>query len=1157
MAIYVLTTPLEIYSQALKIFPQAQGEVSINDEGVAKLTLILPQKISLSVSNRVDAKVFITKLEFLKYNLTLGPPYTVDLDPQSFSLGERLSHWHVFRRTMYDRPCEEAIVDYLTEPNAENEKVLRSLRLAPEDLDEKLEECDLNYFRKALEQIVRKGKRTIELETAFQTKYPNIRRMLYNECIEKLSVVSGKGILGELEKNVLTQILEGSLSVGALVKFALIDAHRPDVACTIIQQYRNVEGELDIDSLLADFKSQPNQEYAEKLYGSSQYEKWLDYYSKALLFYRELKVNLGVEFCSSKIIEGLINVKDDTLVLKGYTSVFSSYEKFVQEVCIKTDKALAIQVNRTDTAFVTLKNFLMIALYRNRYFLDILGAYQGQGGQMTSYSSSFSRLNLVDLTSQIATNFRKEWNEWGQALQSYSSNSPGQYQKILDFVECVVSRSIFLPRSCSWYDRMAKRYELKNIPEADPEVKQKIACHPVPSLASLPIALKQQLTAFPVDSLDCLLQLAKEVQVQDIINKTNKGEQTRLFSFIDSYIYKFSETSPITDILAANLTFSSIKSLLCLTFSKVTPSSIWELYKTYKEEKDILATEYHQADTSGILKAIDKLKKFINQFYVANQTIPALDYQALAIALLKDEALNQFLSQPEVVKQIAGFSAAAQVPSFDLATAEGSIQLFVSLQQLVLNLDNLDRIQTFHDLGVQLSHGNLPQVIELINNTLKLVLQLGDVINVYLKPLVFPVQMLALGPIAQLLRNSSKHKKFINQAIPSEHFFIDYKLLFESYTHDSQAMGRLTSPISKQIQSKNLGHYSFQGRMISEKTPQLGETFSNPDRASFQGCAFEGFSFEQAHFSDLSFRRVYLEGCSFLNATFEGVIRFSETYIDAETASTFLPALSQALLLKKVKIEGEKEIILINLEGKKNKIQPIPEELKMYIEEQRATWVSGYSDTYLPAFEDPSEPALTLRSPLLHVEEEPKLQQPGYFNNLLGGIGAIARYSASYLPTASIAHGYKALRSYYTSEVVAEDLAKDSKKEKKDCDAWRKELVSQIQTLRSEIENERLTQQNITEVLEDAQESLKVRVEEQKDRLETLENELAFIQKQQIAKEVISKQQETLLYHEKMQVRHVLQDFLNRALRRIAVHFSASKFSSINCSCSRESDIGV
>ena len=451
------------------------------------------------------------------------------------------------------------------------------------------------------------------------------------------------------------------------------------------------------------------------------------------------------------------------------------------------------------------------------------------------------------------------------------------------------------------------------------------------------------------------------------------------------------------------------------------------------------------------------------------------------------------------------------------------------------------KISSYADLSKLLLCYKPHETVRLLNELLSFVLKLEQVIQIYLEPQIFSIQLLAHPIIEEMLKKNiieSSLEKIDSVTAPADmRTYHDCKKIFEAY--GSNRLGEfLSDPLDNHIHSKSLEMYYF-----TNKEKKDGKTIPNTLCINVKGFSFKEFSFKRSVFHNFDFTQTYFEGCDFSDVTFSGVITFSGTYMDAKTAKTFFLALQRALFIGvDLKIKGVKGIILVSLKDRdKNETQSIPRELSDYIETKSSNWLTA--ETYLPTFEKPTSQkssSSTTRTSQKNNTNDPAQDSPeppptSYVDSVWGGLGAAIHMGANV--TSSVLGGTYAaffgnvaaegLESFYAAEPKSH--AEDVLESNKDEIAESKKLEIELEKLRNEISSKissfQINQDEVNTLLANEQRDVLSAIEEQQSLVNNMNEYLSKLEKERRVKVQISKEQKSLLKR-KDQVTAFYQTFL-------------------------------
>lgn len=575
-------------------------------------------------------------------------------------------------------------------------------------------------------------------------------------------------------------------------------------------------------------------------------------------------------------------------------------------------------------------------------------------------------------------------------------------------------------------------------PSVDPMSRREV------SRPAVIISPKQKSLFFPIEALQVLLDWSEKLEVEHILTHAGQGEETQLFSLLNRFM-KLDPSSQVHKVLAANLTLSRIFSVAQANLSL---TNLYNLTNAlFNGDNLALPDQNIHGEFSHLLNACNVLTETMRRFQDENGNI----IENEIIQLLKDEKLKEFLSQEKVCDQIAALCATAQVPNFDAETVKQALKLFTQLQNVILTAGRA-KIGTFSDLGKYLLINNTEGCVHLMQELVPLIGKLKDVFAVFLKPQIVAIHLLALPVVIEILDDrkmrslSSILQGIAAPAIPLK--FSPCKTHFQQY--NDQAVGKfIDSPLTQYIKSCSLEKYRFSHKKTSYSDNSVGVI-----HVDFNNLLFEDFSFQSSTFMDFQMKDCVFLNCDFSNVIFSGKIQFSRVYIDARTASTFLPSLKKSLgtvtfseerlsIEGKLSIESEREIILITLENSEsNPVQEIPEELLPFLNSQYCNWSkpSTHKEVdYLPIFE---EPIISKKTGGKTFTNEPNEfnEPPSYMSMLVGGIGTFAQM------------GLDTLKEYalLSPENFEEEIYSKNTEEIKECSALEiklKELEEKYQKL--------------------------------------------------------------------------------------------------------------
>ena len=781
-----------------------------------------------------------------------------------------------------------------------------------------------------------------------------------------------------------------------------------------------------------------------------------------------------------------------------------------------------------------IEKFLQIALYRDPLLKHILGEAYTQGWLN---EEPYLKLNLINLAVPVALAFKNLLNDelYAQVL-GFEVGKRRTYHLILKELGRALTEGM---QGLDWYGEMLGKLKLARLVHIERMDVEPLSVEPssAPTLGSSEQAKApvRDYPPFPARAVRDLLSFASDLQIREMLEKAGRGERTALFSALES-IYSFSTESPLYHILAANLTFSRIWSLTSTATSKLSFANVYNLFSKAMRGQDLKtpSREIH-GEFERILNAAKQLSDYLQAFYQGTAENRYLDTEALLIRFLNDKELNEFLSDANICSSIATLLAAVQVPGITQSVVEKALQAFVKIQKIVFELPEKEKITSYSRLAFSLGCYGLTETTDLLAEMLPLVKELNTIVQIYLKPQIFCVDLLALPRIETLFtkRPEEQHyKTYKNKAFPRGNLrLVDMDQVFR--IAKTKEMGNfLASPVDAFLATKVLGSYRFSSR--SSSTSTTSKPASNPTKklleVSFRKLAFSKFSFKCARFKNFDFENTYFEDCDFSGALFSGDIKLENVYVDASTAHTLLEALKISLFRTGCTLKGK--LVLINRSDKAlNKILTVPECLQPYVNIEQAYWIQGFRDDrdeedYLPVFPQVNLPSSSSSSSSHEIPPQvvnPQPQTRGYMRSLWGGLWQVADFgkevSASLL---------QALLEVDTSQKVGSITTQDKAELSRSS-----ELETSLEQLQQELEkrqreldqklvnvNKTLTiQKGINQTLSREQQSAKREIAEQNGQLENIAKYLALIKAERKEKQRIATERQQLLEHPCSQVR--------------------------------------
>ena len=631
---------------------------------------------------------------------------------------------------------------------------------------------------------------------------------------------------------------------------------------------------------------------------------------------------------------------------------------------------------------------------------------------------------------------------------------------------------------------------------------------------------------FPVNSLEVIVNFSADVKVDEIIKEllantqAQKGEETWFSSKIMS-ITGFDSSSQLGAILAANFTCNTVWSLIRRVKSKISPIDIYYFLLADKNNpSDLMAS----GSLGKVMQSYGELRKYLDKFCITADNAIKLDYEKLAISLLKDKALRDYLVQDSVLAQLTDLCMALQVPGFDESTAKTSITIFTDLQKLVSESPINQEINQLSDLPKILPE-NFKESIDISMNALQLIKTIEPIIKVFVNPMIDSIECLSLTHIEKLLNSSEKPSLFYPLNGGKTGKFWNCRNLFENYKDGS--LGILipvlfTNSIQTHINNRILDGYIF----INEKEKNDEIESSNNQKnifTKFDGCAFAAFYFRKSCFINFIFQKTYLKECDFSEATFSGEITFDHLYIDSVTACTFLIALSESLHSCRLKVAKDSlGIVLVPDKTVVSKIK-IPKLLEPYISNTDVNWFDGFQEEdshYLHPFNCNSMD--TASSEIVQLKQEEK--SSSYLNSFIGGlynVGKVVGNAAGSTINGVVGVTLDVVEAYYNADPTefATDILTKTNEEKTELERLKNEIQNEMSHLRCELENARLNG-----AISDGR--LEKKIQKQQEAINEIQGCFKRIKIERDLKEKIISEQLFLLNHREKQITLYYQTLL-------------------------------
>lgn len=397
-------------------------------------------------------------------------------------------------------------------------------------------------------------------------------------------------------------------------------------------------------------------------------------------------------------LAGFAGIKSDPkIILKGYQLLYPHYQEvittIVQDICKVVDDR-GLFPNNIIMTLDNFKAFLQIAFYRDNQLEEVLK----QAHQQKWLNKPFPKLNLMNLVVSIALSF-EEGDDWGRLMQSIKELKDDHYEvykSVIDFLGTKVQKGMMSKglTSRSWYNQIAQKLSVFSC-LSDTIGPETFLPPLTPTSTISPIASKQsviaRLAAFPVKDLENILSLIQELNLEEILTKTAQQEKTSLFSSLNYWV-NVDTSSPMMKILAANLTFGSIFSIV--STSNLSLSNVRGLVSAAWRGEDM--SQPNEAlfgkKMSGIMASAKALTDYFMGFYVSKDGTSTLDHEALVLQLLQDKALHKLLTNVNVIQQIAGLCSAVRIPGLNQEEVQKAIAILTGLQELIFHLPEKEKI---------------------------------------------------------------------------------------------------------------------------------------------------------------------------------------------------------------------------------------------------------------------------------------------------------------------------------------------------------------------------------------------------------------------------------------------------------------------------------
>lgn len=611
---------------------------------------------------------------------------------------------------------------------------------------------------------------------------------------------------------------------------------------------------------------------------------------------------------------------------------------------------------------------------------------------------------------------------------------------------------------------------------------------------------------FPAHALKTLLGFVDDMKVADFIHTVNENSQNppdSLLSRCLQYMSNFKALSSKGKIIVGNATSAFDLFSFLYTNSNLKMSEFYQFLQSDKTNHAALA---NAGKVGELFLASIQLMEYLNPFYSNG----ILDYVTLALAILQDKDLSNYLTSNEAQNAIVRLAMAPGIPEMKPETIKHLLGLFTQFQQLLIKKGK-GKLKT-QDEVFKLTTLHLGEFAQIGISALEVISELENIIKMFIAPR-------ALYPVEYLFKSDKNRVYYPVNNDKSLHFY-DLKTFFHDFRDRSLGIivaSAITLPLQTMINQWHLDGLTFEGNDIN-----------------FLDCAFVGFTFNKTQFINFNFEDVYFEDCDFSGAIFSGEIIIKNCYMDKKSADSFMEAIKASfspLNDSKVQVGGLEDILMVSPYTDSNPKIDIDDDLKKLLREQDDVFLSHESDSE----EEPSpEPAP--QTNYLSRGYDIAINTAGYAFKITGSVKDSVKSFMGYDPSSEAASKDTAAHTQQENKAEQEALAGGEKELRK----LKQEMEAKITNFKNELNNLSKNRLADTATINE----LKRKLEDHQRVVEAADEMLTKTHAQRMEKERIATEQKELLNHKSPQM---------RAYYRILLSNLSAFFQSIaltNSSCS-------
>jgi len=386
---------------------------------------------------------------------------------------------------------------------------------------------------------------------------------------------------------------------------------------------------------------------------------------------------------------------------------------------------------------------------------------------------------------------------------------------------------------------------------------------------------------FPVKALDSLLKAAENFEMTKIIENAIKQKKGNI-AFIIDYVYS-QENPMLRNLTHAGGSLSTVwKGIKCINFLGTLKEGKNLLVSTlFRREYNLNLDGFVKGDLKNALQAQSELNEFKASFTDENGV---LDYHSLLFVLLKDKEFKLFLSKNK--DKLARLISALGISGID---HESVVDLITTIERLH------DELQPYYQKANTFSELTMAYFADIIDNAsmdiilsssqftklLEHIKKLDKTIKILLEPYVKSNQeLIGLEVLHQFQRcqqekNNKKSKFWYKEKNTVRR--INANRLFQCYK--SEFLGVLETEKSARIRKGDCFDLQFTNKNNLFPLSKL---------------YVERFNFHHSSFIDADFSQSKFIDCHFNGCQFVGSVNLNHLTINSKTASSLLPALSEA-----------------------------------------------------------------------------------------------------------------------------------------------------------------------------------------------------------------------------------------------------------------------